>query len=123
MIGHWHRGSGFGRCCGEHESHCSDRPPDLLDRRLHNVLGLLFGFGLAKLLGLNLADQKGISIKVGMQNSGLGASLAMAHFSPIAAVPSTIFSVWRNISGPLLATWWGKRSDHERESDKRSSVA
>lgn len=53
-----------------------------------------------------------LSIEVGMQNSGLGATLALAYFSPIAAVPSAIFSVWHNISGPILATWWGKNSEN-----------
>lgn len=77
---------------------------------LHNLLGLLLGFVLAKALKLNFADQKAISIEVGMQNSGLGAALAVAHFSPLSAVPSAIFSVWHNISGPLLATWWGKKN-------------
>ncbi|MEI3610325.1 bile acid:sodium symporter family protein [Pseudogracilibacillus sp. SO10305] len=75
---------------------------------LHNVLGLLIGFTIAKVLKLTYEDQKAISIEVGMQNSGLGSTLAIAHFEPIAAVPSAIFSVWHNISGPLLATWWGK---------------
>lgn len=78
---------------------------------LHNLLGLLIGYVLAKLLRFDFTDQKAISIEVGMQNSGLGAALAVAHFSPIAAVPSALFSVWHNISGPLLATWWGKRSE------------
>lgn len=78
---------------------------------LHNVLGLLLGYLLAKLSRLDFSNQKAISIEVGMQNSGLGSALAMAHFAPIAAVPSAIFSVWHNISGPLLATWWRKRTD------------
>ncbi|MBH0164984.1 bile acid:sodium symporter family protein [Fictibacillus sp. 7GRE50] len=80
---------------------------------LHNVLGLLIGFLIAKGLKLDFADQKAISIEVGMQNSGLGAALAVAHFSPLSAVPSAIFSVWHNISGPLLATWWGKRTERD----------
>src|SRR5699024_8918403 len=67
---------------------------------LHNLLGLLIGYVLAKLLRFDFTDQKAISIEVGMQNSGLGAALAVAHFSPIAAVPSALFSVWHNISGP-----------------------
>lgn len=76
---------------------------------LHNLLGLLLGFCLGKLLKLEYRDQKAISIEVGMQNSGLGSALALTHFAPIAAVPSALFSVWHNISGPLLATWWGKK--------------
>lgn len=70
---------------------------------LHNILGYLFGFTLAKALKLNNYDSKAISIEVGMQNSGLGAALAAAHFNPIAAVPSAVFSFWHNISGPILA--------------------
>lgn len=70
---------------------------------LHNCLGYLVGFFAAKLLGLNIADSKAVSIEVGMQNSGLGAALAAAHFNPIAAVPSAVFSFWHNVSGPILA--------------------
>ncbi|MFC4022472.1 bile acid:sodium symporter family protein [Oceanobacillus longus] len=84
---------------------------------LHNILGLLIGFSLAKIFKLKFDEQKAVSIEVGMQNSGLGAALAMAHFAPIAAVPSAIFSVWHNISGPLLATWWGKRSVNAGEAE------
>lgn len=78
---------------------------------LHNSLGYLVGFWAARLLKLDYSNQKAIAIEVGMQNSGLGATLAAAHFSPLAAVPSAIFSVWHNISGSLLATWWSKRDE------------
>lgn len=71
---------------------------------LHNGLGYILGFVAARIFGLSLAKQKAIAIEVGMQNSGLGAALASAHFSPLAAVPSAIFSVWHNISGALFAS-------------------
>lgn len=90
---------------------------------LHNVLGLIIGYSLAKILRLDLSDQKAVSIEVGMQNSGLGAGLALLHFSPIAAVPSALFSVWHNISGPLLATWWGKRADNKNQSTRSEKSA
>ncbi|OOF62104.1 bile acid:sodium symporter family protein [Rodentibacter sp. Ppn85] len=70
---------------------------------LHNCLGYLIGFLAASLFKLNTADSKAIAIEVGMQNSGLGAALAAAHFHPIAAVPSALFSFWHNVSGPILA--------------------
>ena len=73
---------------------------------LHNALGLLLGYALGKLTGRSIAKRKTLAIEIGMQNSGLGAALAAAHFSPLAAVPSAIFSVWHNISGGLLATWF-----------------
>lgn len=78
---------------------------------LHNGLGYLLGFFAARACGLSLSKRKAIAIEVGMQNSGLGAALANAYFSPIAAVPSAIFSVWHNISGALLANWFASRVD------------
>ncbi|AZU62747.1 bile acid:sodium symporter family protein [Neobacillus mesonae] len=71
---------------------------------LHNVLGYLIGYLFGKLFKMDLSKKKAVAIEVGMQNSGLGAALAAAHFSPLSAVPSAIFSVWHNISGPILAT-------------------
>lgn len=83
---------------------------------LHNGLGLLLGYGLARLMGMSLAKRKAISIEVGMQNSGLGVALATAHFSPLAAVPSAIFSVWHNISGPLAATLFQRMRETPSET-------
>ncbi len=80
---------------------------------LHNGLGLLLGFWAARIFRLPYTDCKAISIEVGMQNSGLGVALAAVHFalSPITAVPSAIFSLWHNISGSALATYWAAKSD------------
>ncbi|MFK0275194.1 bile acid:sodium symporter family protein [Ensifer sp. NPDC090286] len=80
---------------------------------LHNGLGYLLGFFAAKAAGLSLAKRKAIAIEVGMQNSGLGAALANTYFSPVAAVPSAIFSVWHNISGALLANYFASRTEDE----------
>ena len=73
---------------------------------LHNVLGYLCGFVLGKVLGLNVARTKAISIEVGMQNSGLATSLAGSTVPDLAmaTVPGALFSVWHNISGALLAS-------------------
>lgn len=78
---------------------------------LHNALGYLIGYWASRLFKLPYADSKAVAIEVGMQNSGLGVALAAVHFaaSPMTAVPSAIFSLWHNISGPLLATYWASR--------------
>ncbi|WP_207887902.1 bile acid:sodium symporter family protein [Pseudomonas sp. 30_B] len=78
---------------------------------LHNGFGFLLGYFTAKLFGLPLAQRKSLALEVGMQNSGLGAALASAHFSPLAAVPSALFSVWHNISGATLSTWFRRMTD------------
>lgn len=83
---------------------------------LHNCLGYLIGFLAAKALRLNNYDSKAIAIEVGMQNSGLGAALATAHFNPIAAVPSAVFSFWHNVSGPILANYFSTlKNQHDED--------
>lgn len=85
---------------------------------LHNLLGYLVGFLLGKVLRFDLRDTKTLSIEVGMQNSGLAATLAATHFSPIAAVPGALFSVWHNISGSLAANWLSKLGKDKDETKK-----
>ncbi|BAB04577.1 bile acid:sodium symporter family protein [Halalkalibacterium halodurans] len=91
---------------------------------LHNVFGLLLGYLTAKFVGLDESTRRAISIEVGMQNSGLGAALAGNHFSPLAALPSAIFSVWHNISGPVLVSIWSRsaKSAQKRQSDADMKV-
>jgi BASS family bile acid:Na+ symporter len=78
---------------------------------LHNLLGFALGYLFAKMFGMDLAKRKAVMLETGMQNSGLGAALAAAHFSPLAAVPSALFSVWHNLSGSALATWFARRTN------------
>lgn len=79
---------------------------------LHNGLGYLGGWLAARMFRLPFDDAKAIAVEVGMQNSGLGAALAGVHFAaqPVVAVPSAIFSFWHNVSGPMLANWFARRT-------------
>jgi Predicted Na+-dependent transporter len=80
---------------------------------LHNVLGYSLGFLFGRLLGMDHPKSRAVTFEVGMQNSALGVTLAMAFFSPVAAVPGTLFSVWHNMSGSLLASYWAGKSKKE----------
>ena len=71
---------------------------------LHNILGLLLGYIISKLLGYDHIISKTLAIEVGMQNSGLAVALASQYFQPISALPGAVFSIWHNLSGSILAT-------------------
>lgn len=79
---------------------------------LHNSLGLALGYGIGVLLRVPIASRRTIAIEVGMQNSGLAGGLAKQYFSPEAALPGAVFSVWHNLSGALVAAYW-RRKDAE----------
>lgn len=76
---------------------------------VHNMLGFLLGYYFSKIMNIPERERRAVSIEVGMQNSGLASSLAVAHFNPLSAVPGAIFSVWHNISGGILANIWRNR--------------
>lgn len=76
---------------------------------VHNALGLSLGYGFARISGVGESAARTTAIEVGMQNSGLAAGLGAQYFTPEAAVPGAIFSVWHNVSGSALAAFFQRR--------------
>jgi bile acid:Na+ symporter, BASS family len=74
------------------------------------------GFGLGwiagRLLGWPERAARTLSIEVGMQNSGLAASLAQRHFpgEPTAAAVGAVSAVVHSVFGSALAGLWRRRS-------------
>ncbi|QCB95938.1 bile acid:sodium symporter family protein [Arthrobacter sp. PAMC25564] len=90
---------------------------------LHNGFGLGLGYLAGKLGRLDDKARRALAFEVGMQNSGLAATLATAHFSPLAALPSAVFSLWHNVSGAIVAAWLARRPlrDAERPAPSRGA--
>lgn len=84
---------------------------------LHNGSGLAGGYWLSRWLGLDVKRSRTIAIEVGMQNSGLGVTLALQFYSAAAALPGALFSIWHNISGSLLAAYWHRRRWEKNSAD------
>ncbi|WP_046003557.1 bile acid:sodium symporter family protein [Pseudoalteromonas rubra] len=88
---------------------------------LHNTTGLALGYLVARQLGLPEKSCRTIALEVGLQNSGLAVALAMKFFAPASALAGTLFSVWHNVSGSVLASWWRKRSSEDPSQPAASS--
>ncbi|WP_321912582.1 ketopantoate/pantoate/pantothenate transporter PanS [Paraburkholderia sp. J11-2] len=91
---------------GTHASIATVGPLVALGVVLHNGIGLLGGYWGGRLLGFDESVCRTLAIEVGMQNSGLAATLGKLYFSPLAALPGALFSVWHNLSGSVLAGYW-----------------
>lgn len=85
---------------------------------LHNLSGYGLGYLFSKLIRLRDPQRKAITFEVGMQDSSLGATLAIKYFVPAAAIPSTIFSIWHNISGSVLASYWRDKATEQSQPVK-----
>ena len=84
---------------------------------LHNGFGLVGGYWIARVLGFDRRTCRTLAIEVGMQNSGLAVTLAIKYFSPLAALPGALFSIWHNISGSLLAAGWARQQQKSGQAD------
>lgn len=87
---------------------------------IHNAIGLLGGYWGGRLLGFDETVCRTLALEVGMQNSGLAATLGRVYFSPLAALPGAIFSIWHNISGSVLAAFWSARPVAKPDSTKET---
>jgi BASS family bile acid:Na+ symporter len=76
---------------------------------LHNMVGLIFGYLSAKIYRFDIKRKRTLSIEVGMQNAGLGAVLALAHFSEQTALIPALFATWCVITASVLAEIWAER--------------
>lgn len=77
---------------------------------IHHSTGYLLGYWSGRLMGLDEAACRTISLEVGMQNGGLASGIAL-QMGKVATVglASAISVPWMTISGSLLANWWRNR--------------
>lgn len=76
----------------------------------HNAIGLGAGYGVGRLAGMPEDRVRTCTFEVGLQNSGLAVALATAFFSPTAALVPALFSVWHNVTGPALASYFSREA-------------
>ena len=76
----------------------------------HNVLGYGLGYGCAKVLGFQEQDARTLAIEVGMQNAGLASGLAniLGKITTLGLAPA-VFGPMQNITGSMLAAFWGRK--------------
>lgn len=112
-----------GRSKGAIEAHAGVL---LMAMFLLHFLGFALGWIMARLLRFDVLVQRTICIEVGMQNSGLGVSLAStrsfaAQFpdpmqAALAPVPSAVSSVYHVTIGCLLAAVWRRQVEREEQA-------
>ncbi len=77
---------------------------------LHNLAGYLLGYFGGRLAKLDESSCRTVAIEVGLQNGGMATALAINTLKdPLAALAPAVFGPWMNISGSMLASWWGAR--------------
>lgn len=77
---------------------------------IHNAVGYLVGYWLARAVRLEERACRTVAFEVGMQNGGMASALAISTLNSVqAALAPAIFGPWQNISGSILATYWHRK--------------
>lgn len=81
---------------------------------LHNLGGFVLGYSAAKLFRMPEQDCRTVAIEVGLQNGGLASGLAnqMGKLATVG-LAAALFGPIMNITGSILASWWGRKPVEE----------
>jgi len=71
-----------------------------------NIYGMSAGYGVGTLFKMDTARRRTLSIEIGMQNAGLGSTLALAHLGKEAAIPAALFVFTCIITASIAAAVW-----------------
>jgi BASS family bile acid:Na+ symporter len=75
-----------------------------------NIYGMLGGYGVGSAFRMESKRRRTLAIEIGMQNAGLGTSLALEHIGKEAALPAAIFVFTCIITASVMAAVWQKRA-------------
>ncbi len=78
---------------------------------LINLMGYAAGWSLGWFAGLPTGYRRGLSLEVGMQNAGLGTTLAVTLYGSetLAVIPTAAYTFGCMLTGTLLANFWRSR--------------
>ena len=89
-----------------------------------NLLGYASGWFGSRFLKLDEAEAKALTLEVGMQNAGLGATLASHLFPdrPQTALAAALYTFGCMLTGTILARSWGHLSRNRASSDSSARL-
>lgn len=85
---------------------------------LHNLSGYGVSYLVCGLLKRDKASTRAIAIEVGLQNTGLAASLGLAHFSPATALAAAAGAIIHTLFGTIYASLCRRRDRKESNLSK-----
>jgi BASS family bile acid:Na+ symporter len=79
-----------------------------------NIYGMSAGYAVGSIFRMEVRRRRTLAIEIGMQNAGLGTTLALAHFGEKAAIPAAIFVFICIITASVMAELWQKTAGNTK---------
>ena len=83
-----------------------------------NLLGYATGMVAGSAMRLSESMRRALVLEIGMQNAGLGATLASQIYQdrPSISIPTALYTFLCMFTGTMLARWWSRRPPAEPDS-------
>ena len=78
---------------------------------LLNVYGMLAGFSVGSFFKMDTRRRRTLSIEIGMQNAGLGTTLAIKYLSEESAIPTAAFVFVCIITASIMSEIWQRQKN------------
>lgn len=89
---------------------------------LHNLSGYGISYLICGLLKTDIRSTRTIAIEVGLQNTGLAASLGLVHFSPATALAAAAGTIVHTLFGTIFANLC-RRKDKKEDTLSKAALA
>lgn len=90
---------------------------------LHNLSGYGISYFFCRLLNTDVRSTRTIAIEIGLQNTGLAASIGLAHFSPATALAAAAGTIVHTLFGTIFAHICRHKDKKEANLDKTALAA
>lgn len=84
---------------------------------LHNLSGYAVGYLVGKLVRAKTSSTRAMALETGIQNTGLSASLALQHFSPVTALAGAAGTIIHTLFGAIYASLCRKKDEREAQTE------
>lgn len=88
---------------------------------LHGLTGLTLGFFLPRYFGFNEQQRRAACFEVGVENAALTASMALAHFNPLTALPGILYGKIQNILAITIFVPLFQKHDEKLEQERKAA--
>lgn len=83
---------------------------------LHNLSGYAVGYLAGKVVKAKISSTRAMALETGIQNTGLAASLALQHFSPVTALAGAAGTIIHTLFGAIYASLCRKKDERKAET-------
>jgi BASS family bile acid:Na+ symporter len=90
---------------------------------LHNMSGYGMSYLVCKVTKRNIPVMRTIAVEIGTKNTGLAASLGLAHFTPAASMAAAAGAIMHTMCGTIYASICRKKDKQQEELQEQTAQA